>query len=388
MFIERAKLSEIKKRLEYFPVVGIIGPRQVGKTTIAKQLIPLVNKETIYLDLESLSDYQKLENPELYLEQHENKCVIIDEIQNKAELFPLLRSLIDKYRTPGRFIILGSASPALLRQSSESLAGRISYIELKPLLLNELKNSVPLNQHWFRGGFPQALLLKEATMSSQWLQDFINSYAERDLPGLGFPSNPMLIKRLWTMLAYLNGQIINYSNLARSLQLSSPTLKTYVDFFENSFLINRLQPFYLNIKKRTIKSPKLYLTDTGILHKLLSIDSLEDLYAHPGIGNSWESYVINQISGLKEPNIELSFYRTKDGSELDLIFTKSMKIVACAEIKFTSSPSLSSGNTIAVKTLESKVNFIITPQSEDFLIRENVRVCSLNDFLLSYLPGL
>ncbi len=383
--ITRDVQPEIIKRLKHYPVVGIIGARQTGKTTLAKQIVPQIDKDVIYLDLESIADYQKLENPELYLEQHKEKCVIIDEVQNKPDLFPVLRSIIDKDRKPGRFIILGSASPGLLKQSSESLAGRISYIQLNPFNYIEIEGEYNLYHHWFIGGFPLAFLNRDIEMGKQWLNDFINSYSQRDLPALGLSANPVLIRRLWMMLAHLNGQILNYSDMGRSLQISSPTVKTYIDFFENSFLINRLQPYYFNIKKRIIKSPKIYLTDTGVLHRLLNISDFESLQAYPLIGNSWESYVVNQISSLVNPNIEIYYYRTKDGSEIDLVFVKSLQPVATAEIKYTSSPSLSAGNTRAINTLEADMNYVITPASDDYLIRENVRVCNIRDFLKNYL---
>jgi predicted AAA+ superfamily ATPase len=388
MFLERILQPEIIKRLHHYPVVGIIGSRQIGKTTLVKQMIPHIDKDTIYLDLESIADFQKLENPELYFQQHIDKCVIVDEIQNKPDLFPILRSVIDKDRIPGRFIILGSASPYLLRQSSESLAGRISYLQLHPMNLNEVSEKVDMFGHWFKGGYPLSLLNPDQEISNLWLDDFINSYIQRDLPALGLSSNPILTRRLWIMLSHLNGQILNYSDIGRSLQISSPSVKNYIDYFENSFLIKRLEPFFINIKKRIVKSPKIYLTDTGILHRLLNITDFEGLQAYPMIGYSWEGYVFNQLMTLLNPGIELHFYRTKDGSEVDLVFVKGLQPIATAEIKYTSTPSLSAGNTRAINTLGADNNFVITPASEDYLMRENVRVCSLPEFLSKYLPAI
>jgi len=388
MLLERTLQPEVLKRLRYFPVIGIIGSRQTGKTTLVKQLIPFIEKEVIYLDLESAGDYKKLEHPELYFAQHTDKCIIIDEVQHRSELFPVLRSVIDRNRQPGRFIILGSASPGMLRQSSESLAGRISYLQLQPFNFLEVRDYIKIYDHWFIGGFPLASLNKNKSMANLWIDDFINSYIHRDLPSLGLTSNPVLIRRLWTMLAHLNGQILNYSDIGRSLQLSSPTIKTYIDFFENSFLVRRLEPYFINIKKRIVKSPRIYLTDTGILHHLLNISDFENLQANPIIGKSWESYVINQISSLLPRNIELNYYRTKDGSELDLVFVKGITPVAGAEIKYTAAPSLSAGNTHAISTLGTESNYLITPDSEDYLVRENVRACKINDFLVKYLPEI
>ena len=386
--INRSKKNKILDLLQIFPVVGIVGARQVGKTTLAKQLIPEMNYPVIYLDLELISDMQKLENPEFYLKQHSDKCVIIDEIQHKPELFGLLRSLIDQDRRPGRFVILGSASPELLRQSSESLAGRISYVQLFPFIIEEIENNYKLEQIWFKGGFPPALLSSGIKTARQWLADFIKAYVERDLPSFGLGSSPQQTMRFWTMLAHLNGQLLNYSGIGRSLGLSSPTVKSYVDFFENSFLIKRLEPYSFNIKKRIVKSPRIYLSDTGILHRLLNISDFEHLQANPVIGNSWEAFVYNQINAVISPDVETCFYRTKDGSEIDLVFVKSLKAVASAEIKFTSTPSLTAGNTRAINTLGTRLNFIITPHSEDYLLRPDVRICNILDFLSKYLPEI
>jgi len=386
--IPRKKKDEILYLLRHFPAIGITGPRQVGKTTLAKQIISFIDHSVIYLDLELNSDYQKLQNPEFYLLQHSDKCIIIDEIQNKPELFGLIRSLIDQHRFPGRFIILGSASPNLLRQSSESLAGRISYVQLSPFSLDEIENKIVLEDHWLRGGFPLSLLGHDLKASQIWMDDFIRSYIERDLPNLGFVSTPVQTRRFWTILAYLNGQLLNYSEIARSIEISMPTVKSYIDFFENSYLVKRLNPFSYNIKKRIVKSQKLYLSDTGILHRLLNISDFESLMANPIIGNSWEAYVFNQITSQLDPNIELCFYRTKEGSELDLIFVKSLKPIAGAEIKFSSTPALTAGNTRAIKTLGTNYNYLITPYSDDYLIRNNVRVCNIKDFLHKYLPEI
>ena len=237
------------------------------------------------------------------------------------------------------------------------------------------------------GGFPNALLYTEKARN-QWIEDLIKSYIERDLPGLGFPANPIQSRRLWTMLSHLNGQTLNYNSLASSLQLSSPTVKTYIDFFENSFLVKRLYPYFFNIKKRIVKSPKIYLTDSGILHRLLNINDFEALQGFPLIGQSWESYVVNQIVSKLKNSMEVFYYRTKNGSEIDLVFVKSLKAIATAEIKYSSTPNLSKGNTHAINTIGVNSNFVIVPDSEDYLIRENVRICSLKDFVLIYLPKL
>jgi hypothetical protein len=257
-----------------------------------------------------------------------------------------------------------------------------------PFNIEEILTKKDMFHHWFMGGFPLALLNDDIEMAKLWIDDFIQSYTQRELPALGLAANPILIRRLWIMLAHLNGQILNYSDIGRSMQISSPTVKTYIDFFESSYLIRRLEPYFFNVKKRIIKSPKIYLTDTGILHRLLNISDFESLQAFPLIGNSWEAYVINQIAALHNANIDLNYYRTKDGSEIDVVFVKGLTPVATAEIKYTSSPSFSTGNTRAINTLKTQTNFIVTPASDDYLIRENVRVCNLKDFLSNYLPGI
>ncbi|MBI2268799.1 MAG: ATP-binding protein [Bacteroidetes bacterium] len=372
----------------YFPAVAIVGPRQVGKTTLAKLLIKKIKKPFVYLDLELSSDYNKLKDPQLFLEQYVDKCVIIDEVQRMPELFPLLRALIDKNRVPARFLLLGSASPDLIRDSSESLAGRIGYIELTPLNITEIKNKANSNLLWLRGGFPDALLAPTASLWQKWVSNFVKTYIERDLPMLGMPASPILTQRLWAMLSHLHGQELNYSNLAKSLEISVTSVKTYIDFLEQAFLIRRLQPYSMNTKKRLVKSPKLYIRDSGLLHYQNAIYSYDDLYNNILIGNSWEGYVIEQVYQLLADDFKLFFYRTSDGSELDIVFVKANTVVATAEIKHTSTPTLSRGNTISINDLKAKNNFIITKESEDYFLKENVRVCSLRTFLEKYLEKI
>lgn len=372
----------------YFPAVAIVGPRQVGKTTLAKMLIKKTKKPSIYLDLELSSDFSKLMDAQLFLEQHRDKCVIIDEVQRMPELFPLLRALIDKNRMPARFLLLGSASPDLIRDSSESLAGRIGYIELTPLNITEIKNRTNSDLLWLRGGFPDALLAPTASLWQKWVSNFVKTYIERDLPMLGMPASPILTQRLWAMLSHLHGQELNYSNLARSLEISVASVKTYVDFLEHAFLIRRLRPYSMNAKKRLVKTPKLYIRDSGLLHHQNAIYSYDDLYNNILIGNSWEGYVIEQVHQLLADDLKLFFYRTSDGSEIDLVFVKANTVVATAEIKHTSTPALSRGNTISINDLKAKSNFIITKDSDDYFLKENVRVCSLKTFLEKYLEKI
>jgi uncharacterized protein len=386
--IKRRLLNEIQQSMDFFPVVSIIGPRQVGKTTLAKQIMAGLGKPSIYLDLESPSDLFKLNNAELFLSQHSDYLVVIDEVQHKKELYPLLRALVDQNRVPGRFLLLGSASPELIRHSSESLAGRISYHQLHPIGLTEIPDSVSQNDLWIKGGFPLALFAQSNDLSHRWMENFISTYLNRDLIQLGLNASPKIIGNLWRMMAHLNGQLFNASALGNSLGVTSPTLKKYVDFLEEAFLLKSLQPFSWNISKRIVKTPKIYLTDTGILHHLLGVSNLVELSGNPIVGSSWEAFVINQINALKSKRIEIMFYRTHHGAEVDLVFTKGLTVVATAEIKYSNSPQLSRGNLQAMEDLNAPLNFVLTPSSDDFLIKENIRVCSLKTFIDIYMSDL
>lgn len=386
--INRRILAEILDSLSYFPVVSIIGPRQVGKTTLAKQLMEKVDKPGIYLDLEIQSDLFKLNDPELFLSGQSNNLVVIDEVQHKKELYPLIRGLVDQDRKPARFLLLGSASPELIRDSSESLAGRIAYHRLFPFDITEVSQSVSQNDLWIKGGFPNALFPPKPELSQRWMENFINTYLNRDLLQLGLNASPRVIRDLWTMMAHLNGQLLNATAIGKSLGITTPTVKRYIDFLEDAFLLKSLQPFHWNISKRLVKTPKVYLTDTGILHHLLGISDFLSLSGNPGIGNSWEAFVINQIFALRPNGINLYFYRTHQGTEVDLVFTRGLEVIATAEIKYSNSPKLTKGNFQAFEDLKSPMNFVITPSSDDYLIKERVRVCSLNDFIFNYLSKL
>lgn len=387
MFIERHIINKLKELLEYFPAVAIIGPRQVGKTTLVKHLFNQKDN-TLFLDLETLTDLDKLNEPELFLKRNEDKTIIIDEIQIKPNLFSLLRALIDQKRVPGRFLILGSASPALLRQSSESLAGRIAYLELHPINLKELPHDIIQDDIWFRGGFPNSLLAPNIDISNDWKKNFIKTYIERDLPLLGINANPLILERLWRMLANMNGQLLNYSGLSNSLGVALNTVKSYIDFLENAFLIKRLYPFSYNLNKRLVKSPKIYIQDTGILHSLLRVETLNELFGHSVIGSSWENFVILQIYYIVKEKYDIYFYRTHAGAECDLVLVKGLTPVVSIEIKFSSSPGKNRGNSVAIDDLKTNKNYIITPSSDDYPIKENLQVCSLTRFINHYLPEL
>jgi uncharacterized protein len=386
--LKRTAEIELTYLLRHFPVVAILGPRQVGKTTLAKSLVKKLQKPAIYLDLELNSDLRKLEDPQLFLDQYTDHCIIIDEVQRLPGLFPLFRALVDKKRVSARFLLLGSASPDVMKNSSETLAGRIAYIELSPFNILEINNKKNANQHWLRGGFPNALLAANSNLWLRWMNNFVATYIERDLPMLGMPAAPALVHRLWSMLAYHHGGELNYSQFGKSLELSSPTVKGYIDFLEYAFLIRRLPPFSTNSKKRLVKSPKVYIRDSGLLHYLNGISSLDGLINNLVVGNSWEGYVIEQVQQLLDQRIKLYFYRTSNGSEIDLVFARGNIPVATAEIKFTAEPYLSKGNFISIDDLKTKKNFIIIPGNEDYQYKLNVRVCGLNVFLEKYLKGI
>jgi uncharacterized protein len=387
--IHRTLLQELPKLLSFFPVLGIIGSRQVGKTTLAKTLATDFNKPVLYLDLENRNDFALLDaDPQWYLEQQQEKLVIIDEVQRMLSLFPLLRSLIDQNPSPSRFVLLGSASPTLLAQSSETLAGRIVYRELTPIRADEAQNAAILQQiHWLRGGYPKALTAPDESLWYEWQDAFVKTYIESDLQLLGLRASPIVLRKLLQMLVSIHGNILNYSQLANSMGLSSHTVTTYLDFLEHSFVLRRLQPYFTNIGKRLVKSPKIYFRDTGLLHYLSSINSYDALISHILAGHSWEGYVIEQIIGRLAPQVQPYFYRTQNGAEIDLCLLKNSEIVACFEIKLSNNPSSSKGNTEAVQDLNCNNNFIVTPSASDKKPNTLWQVCSL-DSLWSYLTPL
>jgi uncharacterized protein len=386
LFVARKYQQEILNILEYFPIVGIVGPRQVGKTTLVKSIENQLKRKTIYVDLEYPEDLNKLSDPVLFFEQNTDACIIIDEVQRKPDLFPILRSIIDRKREACRFIILGSASPEIIRDSSESLAGRIAYIELSPFNLLEINEYLEYQHHWFFGGFPNAILAPNPKLAKIWLQQFVQTYIERDLPMLGFPGSSVMATRLWQMLAHYNGNLWNASSFANALGISVPTVIRYVDFFEEAFLVRRLKPWEINAKKRLIKSPKIYIRDTGLLHYLAGINNFDSLQGNVMIGISWENYVIEQIAQLIPSDYGLYFYRTQAGAEADLVIVKGVKPLSCIEIKYSSNPSLSKGFVNVLDDLGTTHNFIITPASSSYLINRQVRVVQLIEFLKEHLP--
>jgi uncharacterized protein len=377
--IERLVSAKFEILIQNFPAVGIIGARQVGKTTLVKKILAN-NRQTLYLDLERPSDIAKLKDAELFLELNSDRTVILDEIHHKPELFSLLRALIDDDRRPGRFIILGSASPKLLRQSAESLAGRIAYLRLFPLNFLEVEQSMNWQELWFKGGFPEPLQ-KSAQIAKDWHESFVLNYTQRDLPALGIPAQPAVTLRLLQILASSLGSNINYSSIAKSLSVSMPTVKTYLEFLENAFLIYTVRPWAENMKKRIVKSPKLFFEDTGMLHNLLGIHDVNALFGHIVSGHSWENFVINQIRSILPSGDELYYYRTQDGAEIDLLVHRNNKWLFGAEIKLSNAPQISKGTFIAMSDLKLKHLFVVTPDSDNYLMHKNIEVIGLLDML-------
>lgn len=385
------KLSEIALRqLKIFPAIAILGPRQVGKTTLAQALMKWQKKKVHYIDLEKRSQFNLLQlDPENYLAAYRNDCVIIDEIQRMPELFPMLRAIIDEKRKPGRFIITGSASPDLLKGASESLAGRISYNYLYPIFLSELPPRISLNQLWLKGGFPPALTMRANKDREYWMDSFITTYIEKDLPFLfdvKFSSHVM--RKLWQMLAHVQGAVLNTENLGRSLDVTGTTLKRYLDYLEAAFLIKRLPAFYVNIGKRLVKSPKIYILDTGILHFLLSIHTEKELLNSLHLGASWEGFVISQIYYAKNARIDAYYYRTHAGAECDLVLARGHEVKACIEIKYSNNPVLGKGFYQSLEDLKPKHAFIIVPASVDYLTKDKKRIVGMAIFINKYLPKI
>ncbi len=377
--IGRQLEAKLALSLEEFPVTGIIGPRQVGKTTLVRQWQN--GADMVYLDLERNSDLNKLQDPELFLTRVASKTVVLDEVQHLPELFPLLRSLVDDDRRPGRFVILGSASPALLRQSSESLAGRINYLEMFPLNLVEVGGRLTWQQLWQYGGFPEPALSDKPTFVQSWYRNFIQSYVQRDLPMYGLPADPKVTRQLLQMIASANGGLLNYSTFAKSLELSVPTVKTYLSFLHNAFLTTLIAPWHTNIKKRIVKSPKLYIRDSGMLHYLVGINNFESLLGNVRVGHSWEGFVISQVASVLESDDELYHYRTQAGAEVDLLIRRNDRWLLAAEIKLTNSPSLTKGTHQAMQDLSLEHLYVITPDADTYPIAENITVTSLERVL-------
>ena len=382
-FIESSLLNSLKKH----PVTALTGPRQCGKSTLVKRILEEKSYQTasqiasieedghVYLDLERPSDLAKLENAEWFLSAHKNKLICIDEIQRKPELFPLIRSLVDEWNRPGCFLILGSASRDLLKQSSESLAGRVSYKRLTPFLWNEIKIKHSMEHYFSSGGFPRSILVADED-SYQWRHDFITTFLERDLLQWKEVSS-VTMSRLWRMLAHLNGQTVNYSTLANSLGMNSVSVKTYIELLADTYMVEIIHPWFSNLGKRLVKAPKVYITDSGITAALLGLQSFEELSGHPVFGAIWEQIVITNLRGWY-PNAEICHYRTSNGAEVDLIINinGSVYVIEC---KASYSPVLSKGNYLAFEDIAPKHVFVVIPASQGWPLKPGIDVVSLGE---------
>lgn len=376
-YINRLLTKTILDSLSYFPISAILGPRQVGKSTLAKEILKEY-KNSLYLDLEKPSDLSKLDQAELYLESHKDKLVCLDEIQRRPDLFPLLRSLVDENKRSGHFLILGSAAPDLLKQSSESLAGRIEYLELTPFQIQEV-NREDFITYWVRGGYPDSYLAPNEELSNRWRDNFITTFLERDLRNLDINASTENLRRFWKMSAHYHGQILNLSKIGQSLNMSHTTVQNYIDIMVSTFMIRVLPAFNANIKKRLIKSPKLYIRDSGICHRLLGLDHFDDLAGHPTYGASFEGVVIENII-TKLSGYEPSFYRTSQGAEIDLILSKGKTKIAI-ECKATKSPTVSKGFYLSCDDLGITERYVIAIVDEMYTTNHNTIVCNLQDFM-------
>jgi predicted AAA+ superfamily ATPase len=382
MNIQRTITGRILDKLKNTPAVALLGPRQVGKTTLVKEIVPILGLDTIYLDLESFSDLNKLTDAEHYFLQRKDKLIIIDEVQRMPELFPLFRSVIDRERRPSRFLLLGSASPEILAKSSETLAGRISYLEMHPFNLIETGDEYSQERLWLRGGFPEMFLSASDAESFEKRLDFIQTYIERELPMLGLKITPSISRNLLRMLTGIHGNLLNYSMLANSLGIDSNSVKRVIDLYEDAFLIRRLHPFYINVTKRLVKTPKLFIRDSGLLHALAGIEDMEELEGYAGKGNSWEGFVIQQIISLLKPSISPFFYRTQDGVELDMVLIKGNRPVVGIEVKYSNAPKITKGTTIAAKDFSDLPIWIVTPGiDENYAINQHISVTGLKGIL-------
>lgn len=387
--IPRRLEHSILERLGYSPSVALLGPRQVGKTTLAFSIAQSL--PSVYLDLENSIDLQKVQDIGAFHRQNRDKLIILDEVQRLPEIFASIRGLIDAERRKnnknGLFLFLGSASIDLLKQSSESLAGRISYTELFPIDAAEYLNGEGdldrLSQLWLRGGFPDSLLGPDDNISLRWRRDFIKTYLERDIPQLGSRVPATTMERLWTMLAHVQGSNLNASKLASALDVSSVSVGRYVDLLVDLLLVRKLPPYTSNIKKRLVKSPRVYLRDSGITHALLNIKTFNDLLGHPVAGKSWEGFVIENIMAVLPEGVQPFYYRTSGGAEVDLVleFSGSPRQLWAIEIKRSAAANTKRGFYEACVDIAPTRKFVIHSELDSFVKKDDVEVTNLRGFL-------
>ena len=387
--IKRSLELKLEQSLAQMPVVALLGPRQVGKTTLALEIGTSSEKEHVYLDLELDSDLAKLNDPEGYLRRFEGKLLIIDEVQLKPELFRVLRGLVDIRRRSGeksgQFLLLGSASRDLLQHSSETLAGRIRYLELSPFNIMEIYSKDPLGfsmeKLWFRGGFPDSYLAENEQDSWDWRNDFISTYVERDIPLMGPQVSATRMKRFWAMLAHYHGQQVVFTELGKSLEVSHTTVRFYLDTLTDFYMVRQLQPWSGNTKKRLVKSPKIYLRDTGLLHNLLHVSTFDRLMGHPVLGSSWEGFVIENIIQNLPNTWRYSYYRTSSGEEVDLVLENAENEVWAVEIKRSVAPSLKPSFHKACEDIGALKKYVLYNGLEQFPMGNDTEAIGLIPFL-------
>ena len=378
--IPRLIENELNTALKRQAAVVLIGPRQVGKTTLAHAIGEKF--DSLYLDLEDLSNQDKLSEPVLFLENYEDKLVILDEIHRMPEIFSSLRGIIDRGRRRGkrvgRYLILGSASLELLRQSDQSLAGRVEFISLAPLSVLELDDSRKVSELlWLRGGFPDSYLANDDSDSYVWRRNFIKTYLERDVATFGFRVSAELLERLWILLAHNQGNILNSSQFANTLETSAQSVTRYIDLLVDLLLVRRLKPYHSNLGKRMIKSPKIYVRDSGLVHALLRISSFNQLNEHPVVGRSWESYVIESLLSVLPMDKQAFFYRTQAGAEINLVIEHDNRTVWAIEIKRSLSPKVSRGFHSACEDIKPTRRFVVHAGDERFPVTHNLEAVSV-----------
>ena len=377
--IPRQIAQVVRQRLsQASPAVVLLGPRQVGKTTLARQIAADWPQGALYLDMEMPSDRQRLSDAEAYLRAQSPKLVVVDEIHRVPELFAVLRGLIDERRASGQrfghFLLLGSASLDLMRQSSESLAGRVAYLEMGAITADEAQAAqLPLDQLWRRGGFPDSTLAGTDALSLMWRQDFIRSYLERDVPMFAPRMPAQTLGRLWTMLAHQQGGLLNQARLAASLDVTAPTLTRYVDLLADLQLVRRLMPWSVNLGKRLVKSPKVYVRDSGLVHALLGLQTTDDLLGHPVLGASFEGWVIETLVQRLPADARAWFYRSHQGAEIDLLIERGGRPQIAIEVKRSSAPSPGKGFAQACDDLEVAQRWLVYPGTERYPLRHGAQ---------------